>query len=401
MFSLLDIATTVEMNPIGSSMKVSVGLFAGAGGIELGLASSGYEPSLLCDIDESAGAVLSHRFAGATVGSDVFDVHHLPQTSVLAAGFPCQDLSQAGRRTGISGPKSGIVSHVFSLLKDAEFHPEWLLFENVSFMLSLDQGSAMSYLVSQLERQGYSWAYRVVDSRAFGLPQRRKRVYLLASKTQDPRVIHMQEAGDRAEPKWTGGPAGFYWTEGNTGLGWAPGAIPTLKGGSGLGIPSPPAIWFPGDTIGTPDIRDAERLQGFPEGWTEAPSEANAKRRGARWRLVGNAVSVPAASWIGELISSPYDGSAPSGTRMQPSDRWPSAAWGTEGERFAVDRSPWPVEYELPCISDFLNYPLKPLSAKATKGFYSRLSRSTLKRPGQFDEDLRTHIDRMERLNRS
>ena len=51
--------------------------------------------------------------------------------------------------------------------------------------------------------------------------------------------------------------------------GWAVDAVPTLKGGSTVGIPSPPAIWYPDDDyIGTPDIRDAERLQGFDAGWT-------------------------------------------------------------------------------------------------------------------------------------
>src|SRR6185369_5770580 len=57
---------------------------------------------------------------------------------------------------------------------------------------------------------------------------------------------------------------GFYWTEGNTGLGWAIDAVPPLKSGSALHIPSPPAIWLPETrAIVTPAIEDAERLQGF------------------------------------------------------------------------------------------------------------------------------------------
>src|SRR5262249_12660226 len=138
------------------------------------------------------------------------------------------------------------------------------------------------------------WAYRVVDTRAFGFPQRRQRVLLLASRKRDPRqVLLADDVADMAPPKKRNTAHGFYWTEGNAGLGWARDAIPTLKGGSTLGIPSPPAIWLPRGQLVTPDIRDAERLQGFPAGWTAAASPTSAKRNGPRWRLVGNAVSVP------------------------------------------------------------------------------------------------------------
>ncbi len=94
---------------------------------------------------------------------------------------------------------------------------------------------------------------------------------------------------------------GFYWTEGVRGLGWAVDAVPTLKGGSTIGIPSPPAIWMPDGEIVVPEIRDAERLQGFDADWTE-PAAATSRRKGARWKLVGNAVSVPVARWVGERL---------------------------------------------------------------------------------------------------
>src|SRR5690606_19679397 len=96
---------------------------------------------------------------------------------------------------------------------------------------------------------------------------------------------------------------GFYWTEGLRGLGWAVNAVPTLKGGSSIGIPSPPAIVLPDGRVVTPDIRDAERLQGFPADWTKVAETV--ARRSARWRLVGNAVSVPAADWIGKRLLKP------------------------------------------------------------------------------------------------
>src|SRR3954454_8148112 len=100
-------------------------------------------------------------------------------------------------------------------------------------MLQLDRGRAMRYLPEELGRLGYRWAYRVVDARAFGLPQRRQRVILLASRTEDPRPLLLDEDAEPAEqPLLADSFCGFYWTEGLRGLGWAVDAVPTLKGGS-------------------------------------------------------------------------------------------------------------------------------------------------------------------------
>src|SRR5207248_8666113 len=104
---------------------------------------------------------------------------------------------------------------------------------------------AMDYLTTRLEKLGFDWAYRVVDACSFGVPQRRKRVVLVASKSEDPRtVLFADDAGERLFSLREDSACGFYWTEGLRGLGWAIDAVPTLKGGSTIGIPSPPAIWL-------------------------------------------------------------------------------------------------------------------------------------------------------------
>ena len=214
---------------------------------------------------------------------------------MVAAGFPCQDLSQAGRTAGIGGSNSNLVAEVFRLLDSASHGPRLLLLENVPFMLQLERGRAMRYLVDELEKRRYQWANRIVDTRAFGLPQRRQRVILLASKTEDVRsILFSHDAGpqyvDFSGNEW----CGFYWTEGLRGLGWAVDAVPTLKGGSSIGIPSPPAMWDPKQHVFMkPEIRDTERLQGFPADWTLPALDGGRVRSGHRWKLVGNAVSVP------------------------------------------------------------------------------------------------------------
>jgi DNA (cytosine-5)-methyltransferase 1 len=368
----------------------TLGLFAGIGGFEVGLANTGHEILRLCEVDPAAQAVLKKRFDGVPVEADIRLLSRFPRsTELVVAGFPCQDLSQVGRTRGVCGEKSGIISHVFRLLKVSRV--PYVLLENVPFMLHLDRGAAIRYITSHLERLGYSWAYRTVDTRSFGLPQRRERVFLLASREESPWTrLYSESASSHDSPDTDVAPCGFYWTEGNRGLGWAPDAIPTLKGGSGLGIPSPPAIWCRNDSIVTPDLRDAERLQGFQANWTQ-PAES-VSTRGVRWRLIGNAVTTRASEWLGTALSNGC-GPEPKGIRsLGRRDPWPSAAMGKDGERFEVPATKWPVKCKMPSIEDFLDHEPRPLSHKAASGFWKRLEASSLRYPAPFAQALKAHI---------
>ena len=171
-------------------------MFSGIGGLECGLHNAGHETLFMAETDKAASAVLERRFPGLCNVGDVRNIKRLPpETELLFGGFPCQDLSQAGETTGINGDKSSIVGEVFRLLRRKRV--PFLLLENVPFMLQLDRGAAMRFLTRSLESLGFNWAYRVVDTRAFGLPQRRQRVIVLASRTQDPREVLF--AGDEGE----------------------------------------------------------------------------------------------------------------------------------------------------------------------------------------------------------
>lgn len=369
------------------------GLFAGIGGFERGLAAAGHRTELLCEIDPLAQAVLEARFPGIPVHGDIQTLAELPRrVDLVVGGFPCQDLSQAGRTAGIAGARSGLVGDVFRLLRVRPV--ENVLLENVPFMLQLAGGHAMEVVVRSFEELGYRWAYRVVDARAFGLPQRRQRVFFLASLSGDPRdVLFVDDAGDPPPvAEWEGSEPvafGFYWTEGIKGLGWAANAVPTLKGGSTVGVPSPPAVWLPSGEIVTVGLRDAERLQGFPADWT-LPAE-RVGRRSMRWKLVGNAVSVPVARWLGRRLAQPGSYRERAIMPLAPGARWPRAAWNLGEGRFTAEMSMWPARHKPKLLHEFLNE-VEDLSPRATAGFLSRTRKSSLRFVPGFLEAVQRHL---------
>jgi DNA (cytosine-5)-methyltransferase 1 len=295
---------------------------------------------------------------------------------------------------GIDGDRSGLVGHVFRLLDERRV--PWVVLENVSFMLHLARGKALRTLVEAFEERGYRWAYRVVNSLAF-VPQRRERVFLVATTSDvDPAKIIL--ADERVPPKDRTSldqhAHGFYWTEGTRGLGWAADAVPTLKNGSTVGIPSPPAILLPSGQLITPDIRDAERLQGFPVDWTKPAEEI--QRASTRWSLIGNAVTVPLAHWLGRRLAEPGEYYRARDRELAADGRWPAAARFDGKRRWKVEISPFPVWLPREPLDRFLRFEGSPLSARATRGFLSRADASRLRFVEGFKDRVRAHLRRMD-----
>ncbi|MGO4349313.1 DNA cytosine methyltransferase [Paenibacillus sp. MCAF9] len=373
---------------------VVAGLFSGIGGFELGFKKAGFQTSFLCELDKVAREVLKDKFPGTELLQDVREVESIPSNvDVLCAGFPCQNLSSVGQKEGIEGGQSSLVNEVFRILRQRPV--EWVIIENVAFMLKLKAGEAMNTIMTQLEELGYSWAYRIIDSSAY-LPQRRKRVYIVASLNHDPRsVILSDDFSNSISPTVDtfDVPMGFYWTEGKYAVGLAKNAIPPIKAGSTIGIPSPPAILYPDGTAVTPDIRDAERLQGFEADWTKAAELIS--RPSARWKLVGNAVTVDVITWIANKILEPNSYDYSTDTHMS-TKVWANAGWSIGGERFEANVSDRPVSGFEIGIDKFLRYEPKPLSYKASRGFIKRAKEGNLRFPPNFIELLESHMRHME-----
>lgn len=369
------------------------GLFAGIGGFELGLREAGFEAELFCDFIDASKAVLQVRFPGVDYRHDITRLRSLPAAiDVVCAGFPCQDLSQAGRTAGLDGERSGLIGEVFRLLSRRRVPT--VIVENVPFMLQLNGGNAMRAIVDEFERRGYRWAYRVVDSYSFGLPQRRERVFLVASRALDPSAVLLTDDAPLARSRSALGKLahGFYWTEGLGGLGWAVDAVPTLKNGSTIGIPSPPAVLMPDGRLIKPSIRDVERLQGFDADWTEPAKFVG--RETVRWGLVGSAVSVPVAAWIGRRLKAPGSYRQDREYGFPEFGKAPRAARYDGKRRVAVDIGPDPLGIRPPPLVDFLSdhEGQQLLSIKATRGFLERTRRAKLRFEPGFIEAVEHHL---------
>jgi len=380
-------------------MKVT-GLFAGIGGIEYGLHESGISTVLLSEIMPEAKCVLKEHFPHTLINGDVKSMQKLPDCSILTAGFPCQNISIAGNKKGISGEKSSLVNEIFRLVESSS-KPEYIIIENVANIISLNGGEALKLITDKMFEYGYEWAYRLADPRSFGIPQRRPRFIFIASNVVHPKDILFPkreninaEIDDKPLLSGNHGAYGFYWTEGKIGIGWAKDSIPPLKCGSTLGLPSSPAIWdIEHDFFGTPTIADAERLQGFPSGWT-LPIEENGFKGNLRWKVIGNAVNTKVSNWIGQKIVSgnltPLDSSRIFKTNLKP---WPKAATSISGEIMGVKASFYPEGVNYVPILDFLQDPLTPLSLRATLGFRRRVLDSTLiKYPQEFIHSLNVYL---------
>ncbi|TFD91232.1 DNA cytosine methyltransferase [Cryobacterium serini] len=374
-------------------------LFGGIGGFERGLGKAGFTgPVHTYENWDPARSVLAKRFPRAVLHADVRELpNDMHDAHVVVAGFPCTDLSQAGKQAGLDGSASGLILGVLEHVRLAK--PEWVLLENVPNMLRLNKGNAIRVITDTLEEAGYSWTYRILDAQHFGVAQRRKRVFVLASRYHDPtrvlfRDLNEGRAVHHVPPSHIADANGFYWSEGNRGVGWGVGVVPTIKGSTTAGIPTSPAVWLPGaeaeHRFQTPSIEALEILQGFTAGWTKAAPVRD------RWKLVGNAVAVPVVQWLAEGLKA-YDDLDPVDLTA---DMSVGEGWGWSGALIDGRRlngklpdqlSAGPLRRRTSLARLLQERGSRPLSQKAARGFTTRLRRSNLTRDPGFMTDLESY----------
>jgi DNA (cytosine-5)-methyltransferase 1 len=162
-----------------------VELFAGIGGFSCGFERAGVRTVAAVEIDPAARSVFSKNFPDAALfddvtkvgGDDLRAVGFVPERGILTGGWPCQDISVAGRGKGLAGERSGLFSEIVRLLE--ELHPRWFVLENVPRLLTINGGRDMGAVVGALGECGYGIGWRVLDASGFGVPQRRRRIFLV------------------------------------------------------------------------------------------------------------------------------------------------------------------------------------------------------------------------------
>ena len=165
----------------------AVSLFAGVGGFDLALERSGVKVVASVEIDQKASAILAKQFPNSKLFNDIkgvtgeqlINAGFDPRNGIITGGFPCQDLSMAGKRAGLGGARSGLFWEICRLLDETK--TQNFILENVPGLLSSNQGKDMAAVLEALVERGYRIGYRVLDAQYFGVPQRRRRVFIVGS----------------------------------------------------------------------------------------------------------------------------------------------------------------------------------------------------------------------------
>jgi DNA (cytosine-5)-methyltransferase 1 len=172
-------------------MKV-LSLFSGVGGFDVGLENAGMQTVFQCEWDKHANTILNKHWPHVPKWEDVSTltgkhiVTHAPVIDVVAWGSPCQDLSVAGKRSGLEGERSGLFHEGIRIIKELRKetngqYPRISIWENVVGALNSNGGADFGIIINEMAEAGamvIEWA--VLDAQYFGVPQRRRRVFVIA-----------------------------------------------------------------------------------------------------------------------------------------------------------------------------------------------------------------------------
>jgi DNA (cytosine-5)-methyltransferase 1 len=261
------------------------------------------------ELDKYAVQIYQSHFPTHRNWGDITKINEreLPDFDLLVGGFPCQAFSIAGKRGGFSDTRGTLFFDLARILRAKQ--PRLFLFENVKGLLSHDEGRTLRTIISTLDELGYDLQWQVLNSKDFGVPQNRERIFIAGHLrgTPRPEVFPLIEADRATDPRFNESDTEVASTlrsrYGNgSGSHLAVGTLRTHKDGegfrevqSGLAPTIPARAREDGSGQGVikqgMQIRrltpvECERLQGFPDGWTEGVSDTQ------RYKTLGNAVTV-------------------------------------------------------------------------------------------------------------
>ena len=292
--------------------------FSGIGGLDLGLERASFTIGFHCEINPFCRDILGRHWPDLPVHHDIrkLDDSEIPDADVWSAGFPCQDLSLArmGPRSGLRGSQSGLFHEFVRLVRGRI--PRAIVLENVHGLLSSHGGRDFAIVLKAMDELGYGVAWRVLNSKDFGVPQQRRRVYIVAIHRDwgDPaKVLFEPKCGEwNTKTSRSNGkkpPSLFQTVIGDTRQGPLVKSIAHCiyaESARHTGTDwSRNYVWYPDGRVRRFTPLEVERVQGFPDNWT-LPSEIGVKQAkridSLRYHAIGNAVTPPVAQWVGTRL---------------------------------------------------------------------------------------------------
>lgn len=335
-------------------------LFAGVGGFSLGFETEGYRTRWQAEIDPHCQQVLARHWPDAVRYGDVtgIDGAAIEPVDVVTFGSPCQDLSVAGKRAGLGGARSGLffeATRIIKEMRDATVtFPRWAVWENVPGALTSNRGHDFAAALDALDELRPSFVeWAVVDARWLGVPQRRRRLFVVAcldpaaaGRSPDPLLPVSPRSGwhpptstaqGEGDPRRTpSSPRGDIavarkLAHGHYAIDDTGSTIrarksmdetdivlsfdstfsthskidadvsPTIKIGSGLGIASPPAAMVD-SVLRRLTPLECERAMGWPDEHTRYRADGTEQFDSARYKQCGNGVTAVQAAWIARQL---------------------------------------------------------------------------------------------------
>lgn len=292
--------------------------FSGIGGLEVGLERAGCVITFQCEAKPFCLSILQQHWPKIPRSTDIRRVKYedVPNSDVWTAGFPCQDLSLArmGARSGLRGSQSGLFHDFVRLLGGGL--PRAVVIENVHGLLSSHGGRDFTIVLKALDELGYGVAWRVLNSKDFGVPQQRRRIFVVGvhrDSSSAGEILFEPECGDwnasagRSNEKKS--PSLFQKVVGNASKGPLVKALAHCvyaESARHTGTDwSRNYVWYPDGRVRRFTPNEVERVQGFPDNWTlptHADGIAADKLNSLRYHAVGNAVTPQVAQWLGQRL---------------------------------------------------------------------------------------------------
>ena len=263
------------------------------------------------EIEKFPCQVLAHRYPTVRNYGDMTKYKEWgidEPVDILVGGTPCQSFSVAGLRKGLADPRGNLMLTYLAIAD--RLRPKWVVWENVPGVLSSNGGRDFGTFLGALVELGYGFAYRVLDAQWFGVAQRRRRVFVvgcLGDAGSAAKVLFESESVCR-NPAPSREKGGARESIANAPI---TGAV-SSKWAKGTGGPSGDECYNlvnqvnakikEGHLVRRLTPMECERLQGFPDGWTDIKTGGKPTPDGPRYKAIGNSMAVPVMRWIGERI---------------------------------------------------------------------------------------------------